>query len=71
MHLPFEIIHIIYKYGDIDLKQAFHKLFGHETFLRSKIILDSNHELCLTHLISFKYTNYIVLQELSKNFSFL
>lgn len=71
MYLPFEIINMIYTCSDIDTKQSFHKLFGHEPFIRNKIILDNNHKLCLTQLMSFKHTNYIVLEQLSKHFSFL
>lgn len=71
MKLPFEIIHIIYNYSDIDTKQSFHKLFSHNSFLKNKLTLDPPHLLMLDQMISFKHTNYIVLKQLSTQFSFL
>lgn len=71
MKLPFEIIHLIYDYSDIDSKLSFHKIFNHNSFIHQKIHVPCDLKLLLHQLCSFKYTNYIMVKELSKHFSFL
>ena len=68
MIIPFELIQIIYNYSDIDTKQSFNKIFNHQSFLHSKLSLSDSTIFLFNQLVSFKYTNFIVIRELNNNF---
>lgn len=69
--LPFEIIQIIYNFSSIDEKIKFNKLLNHESFISQKLLVSTQHLIILNQIINFKHSNYIIMQSLSKYFSFL
>jgi hypothetical protein len=68
MLLPMELIHLIYNYSNIESKLLLHKIFNHQSFIHKKIYISDKTSTLLNQTISFKYTNFIVLKELSDVF---
>jgi hypothetical protein len=69
--LPFELIQLIYDHSCIDVKQCFHKIFNHESFIHSKLHINQDHLTMLNQICSFKHTNFIVVKALSEHFLLL
>jgi len=68
-NLPFELIHVIYSYSDIDTKQSFNKIFKHESFIHNKICIYDKYKL-LEQILNFKYLNYILITNITETFLF-